>query len=149
MTCLGIVWTCLPVATLFPLFGLHTLTGADYRTLALRRIKTSSRVTGPCPMQSLCGQRWKIIPHTKKKPQRFSFFFFAFVPPVDRNLRSRQECARAWSWLSSKQISMRRQVCSACPHSCSCLQLFSFPSGDRIRRVTCSKTGMLAHERTV
>lgn len=85
----------------------------------------------------------------KKKTTEVFLFFFAFVPPVDRNLRSRQECARAWSWLSSKQISMRRQVCSACPHSCSCLQLFSFPSGDRIRRVTCSKTGMLAHERTV
>ena len=68
---------------------------------------------------------------------------------MDRNLRSRQECARAWSRLSSKQISMRRQVCSACPHSCTCLQLFSFPSAARFRHVTCSKTGMLAHEHTV
>lgn len=55
---------------------------------------------------------------------------FAVVsPPVDRNLRSRQECVRAWSWLSSEQISVCRQVCSACPHSCSCLQLFLFLLG--------------------
>lgn len=65
---LGIVWTCLPVAILSLCFGLQKLSlsfsGADYRNSARgRRIKTSSRVTGPCPMQSLCGQRWKIIPH--------------------------------------------------------------------------------------
>lgn len=41
--------------------------------------------------------------------------FWAAVPPADRNLRSWQECA---------QISMRRQVCSARPHSSARLQLF-------------------------
>lgn len=76
-----------------------------------------------CPMRSLCGQRWKN--NSTYKNHRG----FAVVPPVDRNLRRRQECVRAWSWLSSKQISMRRQVCSACLHSCSCLQLFSLFSG--------------------
>lgn len=87
-----------------------------------RGIKTSSRVAGPCPMQSLCGQWWK------NNSTYENHRGFAVVPPVDRNLRRRQECVRAWSWLSSKQILMRRQVCSACPHSCSCLQLFSLLS---------------------
>lgn len=47
-------------------------------------------------------------------------------PPVDRNLRSRQECARALPRLISEQISIRRQVWSAYPHSCSCLRLYYY-----------------------
>lgn len=119
---LGIVSTCLPVATL----SLHlacTLSLERIIELCSRRIKTSSRVTGLCPMRSLSGQWWKN--NSTYKNHRG----FAVVPPVDRNLRSRQECVRAWSWLSSKQISMRRQVCLVCLHSCACLQLFSLLSG--------------------
>lgn len=47
-------------------------------------------------------------------------------PPVARNLRSRQECARALPRLISEQISIRRQVWSAYPHSCSCLRLYYY-----------------------
>lgn len=56
--------------------------------------------------------------HILHKPPRW----FALVPPIDRNLRSRQECARAWLWLSSKQISI--QVCSARPHSYSLTTIY-------------------------
>lgn len=47
------------------------------------------------------------------------------VPPaVDGNPRRRQECTRAWSRPRSAQTSARRQVRSACPHSCCFLFLF-------------------------
>lgn len=106
---------------------LHHLSAADC-TVSLERI------TGLCSESNQnIKQRCRPVPHAEpaegsggkwfhKKHQRL--FFFAVVPPVDRNLRSRQECMRAWSWLSSTQISVLQQVCSDRPHSCSCLQLF-------------------------
>lgn len=117
---LGIVSTCLPVATL-SLFGLHTLSGMDYRTPTQWRIQTSSRAAGPSLIQRPCGQLWKIIPRTKTAE-----VLPLSPPPVDRNLRSRQECARALPRLISEQISIRRQVWSAYPHSCSCLRLYYY-----------------------
>lgn len=117
---LGIVSTCLPVATL-SLFGLHTLSGMDYRTPTQWRIQTSSRAAGPSLIQRLCGQLWKIIPRTKTAE-----VLPLSPPPVDRNLRSRQECARALPRVMSEQISIRRQVWSAYPHSCSCLRSYYY-----------------------
>lgn len=132
---LGIVSACLPVATL-SLCLACTLSLERITRLCSEKNQNIKQSYSPCPMQSLCGQRWKIILHTKTTE------VCAVVPPVDRNLRSRQECVRAWLWLSSKQISLRRQVCSAFPHSCSCLQLFLLLSGAAL--TMCSKTGMLA-----
>lgn len=115
---LGAVWTCLPVATLSLCLAC---------TLSLERITELRSERNPNIKQSYrpvphAEPVWAAVESNSTSKDRRGF---AVVPPVDRNLRSRQECARAWSWLSSKQISMRRQVCSACPHSCSCLQLFS------------------------
>lgn len=123
---LAVVWTCLPVATLslvFFFWASYTLSSAGKQSREESKTSRSSRVAGPlfAPMQGPCGQRWKIN-FTHKKPQSF---LAVVSPPVDRNLRSRQECTRAWSW-SSEPIRARRQVCSARPHSCSCSQLFFF-----------------------
>lgn len=117
---LCIVPTCLPVATPSLCCGLHSLSGTYYRTLLGVESKHQAEVQTRAPCRASWGQRWKMIP--QKAPE--VVFFFAVVPPVDRNLRSRQECMRAWSWLSSTQISVLQQVCSDRPHSCSCLQLF-------------------------
>ena len=140
---LGIVSTCLTCQLLHCLRALGLLCSPWNRLRSSgknQNIKPSCRP--PCPHAENCvGSGGKIIPHTKTHRG-----FSAVVPPVDRNLRSRQECARAWSWLSSKQISMRRQVCSACPHSCATV-FITFRSNFS-RRAVC-KAGMLAQQRVV
>lgn len=111
---LGVVLTCLPVATLS--LCLACALSLEWITELCseenQNIKQSCEACAPC--RACVGSGGKPF-HIHKTNRGF-----AVVPPVDRNLRSRN-ALRAWSWLSSKQISVRsRQVCSACPHSCSC-----------------------------
>lgn len=123
MTCLVLSRHVCRLQHCVSVFGpAHSLSGTDYKNSGPRRIKTSSGVAGPCPMQRLCGQRWKKSFHIQERQQRFC------CCPSCRQKSEKQECVRAWSWLSSKQISVRcRQVCSACPHSCSCfITVFCF-----------------------
>lgn len=66
-------WCCLDMSAscyTVSLFGLCTLSGMDYRTLLRGESKHQAELRGLCPMQSLCGQRWKAIPHTQNQ-QRF------------------------------------------------------------------------------
>lgn len=107
--CLNMSASCYTVSVL----GLHTLWNGLQNSEKDPNVKQSS---GPLPH---AGPMWAAVENNSMYKNHRGFAVVS--PPMDRNLRSRQECARAWSWLSSEQISMRRQVCSACPHSCSCL----------------------------
>lgn len=101
---LRVVSTCLPscyTVSAWPACSLEQIT----ELCTERRIKTSSRVAGPCPMQSLCGQRWKIIPHTKTDRG-----FFAVVPPVDRNPRSRNAWGLGHGWARNRSQCVDRSV---------------------------------------
>lgn len=124
---LGIVWTCLPVAILSLCFGLQKLSLSLFFWSRLQKFCSGEK-------NQNIKQSYRPVPHaepmwaavennsTSRKPPRFLLLSLLWTEIWEAG----KECTRAWSWLSSKQISMRRQVCS---HSCSCLQLFSLLSG--------------------
>lgn len=89
-------------------FGLHALWSA----LQNQESKHQAKLQACAPCGGRVGSGGKIIPHTKAN------WGFHCCPSCGQKFE-KQECMRAWSWLSSKQISVRRQVCSARPHSSS------------------------------
>lgn len=109
----GVVSTCLPVATLSLCLG---------RALPLEWItelcsEKNQNIKQSCRPVPHAEPMWAAVENhsTYENQQRFC------CCPSRGQKSEKLECVRAWSWLSSKEISIRRQVCSACPHSCSCL----------------------------
>lgn len=116
---LAVASTCLPVATLVSALGpAHSPWNGLQNSENNQNIKPSLLARASC--RAYREQLWKNNSTYKKKErkQERNAEVLPSSPPADGNLRSRQECARAWLWLIAKQISKRRQVCSACPHSC-------------------------------
>lgn len=116
---LGIVSTCLPVATL-SLFGLHTLSGMDYRTPTQWRIQTSSRAAGPSLIQRLCGQLWKIIPRTKTaEVLPLSPLLWTEIWEAGRNA---QGLCHGWSQNRSQYVDRSDQLILILVHVYDCIQ---------------------------
>lgn len=90
------------------------------------------------------GPVWAEVENNSRyqKPQRFFFFLLVFAPfvssPVDRNLRSRQECARAWRQTGLFSSSSFLLVLTYCFCASFLVVTFFF--------VCVFKSGMLAHD---
>lgn len=122
----GVVWTCLHCCyTVF----VHTLPGTYYCTLLGEESKTSSRVSGPCPMQSLCGQqRWKIIPHWKTTEVLLLSLLWTEIWEAGRNARG-----LGHGWAQNRSQCIDRPVLIPA-YNCFCY--FEEP----LQRAMCSKT---------
>lgn len=112
---IGVVWTCLPVATL-SLCLVCTLSGTDCRTR--RRIQMSSRAAGPCPMQGPCGQRWKIIPCTRTtEVSLVSLLLWTEIWEADRNARG---LGHGWAQNRSQCVDRSVQLVLIPVHAYNC-----------------------------
>lgn len=124
------------------LFGPHILLWNALQNCSRRRIKTLGWVAEPCPMQSLRGQRWKIISHTESTRA-----FFCCCPSCGQKsekqsgMREGSVMAElktdlnAWTGLFSLSSFLFTLTTVFVIRSCIC-------------HVMCSNTGMLTQQHT-
>ncbi len=128
---LGAVWTCLPVAALSLCLALRSLSlslalslWSRLQNSARRRIQTSSRVTGPCPMWSLCGQRWKVIPHPKTAEFLLLSLLWTETWEAGRNARG---LGHVWAQNRSRCVDRPVQLVLIPAHAYNCFRYFHEP----------------------